>query len=224
MSVWAVLVAAGAGERLGADRPKAFVALAGKPLLAEALARLDRSDWVDAIVLVAPPGWEEPAILLAEELGCGKVVAAVSGGTSRAESVRIGVQEVQEDAAVILVHDAARPLLPPDVIERLLGALNEGWDGAIPGLPLVDTVKRVRDGTVLETLAREELTAVQTPQAFVASVLREALAGGDEGTDCSSLVERRDGRVTVVPGDPRLRKVTTPEDLALVESWLAGES
>jgi 2-C-methyl-D-erythritol 4-phosphate cytidylyltransferase len=110
------------------------------------------------------------------------------------------------------------------VVERLLTALNEGWDGAIPGLPLVDTVKRVRDGAVVETLAREELTAVQTPQAFVASVLREAVAAGDEATDCSSLVERQGGRVTVVAGDPRLLKVTTPEDLALVESWLAVEA
>src|SRR5207247_8049891 len=140
--------------------------------------------------------WEEPVILLAEELGCGKVFAAVAGGATRAESVRIGVGEVGDDAAVILVHDAARPLVSGQVIERLLAALNEGWDGAIPGLSPVDTVKRVRDRAVVETLAREELTAVQTPQAFVASVLRAAVAGGDEGTDCSSLVERQGGRVT----------------------------
>jgi 2-C-methyl-D-erythritol 4-phosphate cytidylyltransferase len=235
-----VLAAAGRGERLGGvvdspsgqspaarpnlDRPKAFAQLRGRPLLAESLERLEGSEWVDAIVVVAPPDWEEPVILLAEELGCGKVVASVAGGSSRAESVRIGVGEVGDDAAVILVHDAARPLVSGLLIERLLAALNEGWDGAIPGLPLVDTVKRVRDGAVVETVAREELTAVQTPQAFVASVLRGAVADGDEGTDCSSLVERHGGRVTVVPGDPRLQKVTTPEDLALVESWLAAES
>jgi 2-C-methyl-D-erythritol 4-phosphate cytidylyltransferase len=222
LSVWAVLAAAGRGERLDVDRPKAFAQLRGRPLVAESLERLEGSEWIDAIVVVAPPDWEEPVILLAEELGCGKVVAAVAGGASRAESVRIGVGEVGDDAAVILVHDAARPLVSGPLIERLLAALNEGWDGAIPGLPLVDTVKRVRDGAVVETLAREELTAVQTPQAFVASQLRGAVAGGDEGTDCSSLVERHGGRVTVVQGDPRLRKVTTPEDLALVESWLAA--
>jgi len=235
-----VLAAAGRGERLGGlvdsatgqspatrpnlDRPKAFAQLRGRPLLAESLERLEASEWIDAIVVVAPPDWEEPVILLAEELGCGKVVAAVAGGASRAESVRVGVGEVGDDAAVILVHDAARPLVSGSVIERLLTALNEGWDGAIPGLSLADTVKRVRDGAVVETLAREELTAVQTPQAFVASVLRGAVAGGDEGTDCSSLVERYGGRVTVVPGDPHLQKVTTPEDLALIEFWLAAES
>jgi 2-C-methyl-D-erythritol 4-phosphate cytidylyltransferase len=224
LSVWAVLAAAGRGERLDVDRPKAFAQLRGRPLLAESLERLEGSEWIDAIVVVTPPGWEEPVILLAEELGCGKVVAAVSGGASRAESVRIGVGEVADDAAVILVHDAARPLVSSVVVERLLAALNEGWDGAIPGLPVVDTVKRVQGGAVVETLPREELAAVQTPQAFVASVLREAVSGGGDATDCSSLVERHGGRVAVVAGDPRLLKVTTPEDLALVESWLDATS
>jgi 2-C-methyl-D-erythritol 4-phosphate cytidylyltransferase len=224
LSVWAVLAAAGSGERLDVDRPKAFAQLRGRPLLAESLERLEGSEWIDAIVVVTPPGWEEPVILLAEELGCGKVVAAVSGGASRAESVRIGVGEVADDAAVILVHDAARPLVSSLVVERLLAALNEGWDGAIPGLPVVDTVKRVQGGAVVETLPREELAAVQTPQAFVASVLREAVSGGGDATDCSSLVERHGGRVAVVAGDPRLLKVTTPEDLALVESWLDATS
>jgi 2-C-methyl-D-erythritol 4-phosphate cytidylyltransferase len=224
LSVWAVLAAAGRGERLDVDRPKAFAQLRGRPLLAESLERLEGSEWIDAIVVVTPPGWEEPVILLAEELGCGKVVAAVSGGASRAESVRIGVGEVADDAAVILVHDAARPLVSSLVVERLLAALNEGWDGAIPGLPVVDTVKRVQGGAVVETLPREELAAVQTPQAFVASVLREAVSGGGDATDCSSLVERHGGRVAVVAGDPRLLKVTTPEDLALVESWLDATS
>src|SRR4051812_46752050 len=143
VSVWAVLAAAGRGERLGQDRPKAFAPLRGRPLLAESLERLEASGWIDSIVVVAPPEWEEPVILLAEELGCGKVVSAVAGGESRAESVRLGVGEVGEDASVVLVHDAARPLVSGDVVERLIAALNEGWDGAVPGLPLVDTVKRV---------------------------------------------------------------------------------
>jgi 2-C-methyl-D-erythritol 4-phosphate cytidylyltransferase len=218
MFVWAVLVAAGQGERLGDELPKAFVRLGGRVLLAESLERLDASPWVDAIVVVAPPEWEEPVSVLAEELAAGKVTASVTGGATRAESVRAGLAEVPEDAAVILVHDAARPLVTDAVIERVLQPLSEGYDGAVPGLPVADTVKRVRGGTVVETLDRSELAAVQTPQAFLAAALRAAAAG--EGTDCSSLVEARGGRIRVVEGDPRLLKITTPADLALVESWL----
>jgi 2-C-methyl-D-erythritol 4-phosphate cytidylyltransferase len=222
LSVWAVLAAAGRGERLDADRPKAFAPLRGRPLLAESLERLEASGWIESIVVVAPPGWEEPVILLAEELGCGKVVASVAGGETRGESVQLGVGEVGEDAAVVLVHDAARPLVSDEVIERVVTPLSQGWDGAIPGLPVVDTVKRVRDGAVEETLPRGELMTVQTPQAFVAGVLRDAVAGDvATASDCASLVEARGGRVLVVDGDPRLLKVTTAEDLALVESWLA---
>ena len=221
MSVWAVLAAAGSGERLGADRPKAFVGLGGRPLLAEPLERLDAFPWIDAIVVAAPPEWEEPAILLAEEVGAGKVSACVSGGATRTDSVRAGVVEVPGDAAVILVHDAARPLVTDAVVERVLRPLSDGWDGAVPGLPLADTVKRVRGAEIVETLERDDLRAVQTPQAFVADSLRTAL-GGDLGgaTDCSALVEAANGRVCVVEGDPRLLKVTSPADLALVESWL----
>ena len=224
MSTWAVLVAAGRGERLGGDRPKAFAPLNGRPLLAESLERLEGSDWIDAVVVVAPEGWEEPSILLAEELGCGKVTATVTGGESRAESVRLGVADADLDAAILVVHDAARPLLSEDVLERVLTALGAGWDGSVPGLPLSDTVKRVQGDQVVETLPRAELVAVQTPQAFVASALRPALEGDVSGaSDCASLVEARGGRVTVVPGDRRLLKVTTPADLALVEIWLTDE-
>lgn len=219
--VWAVLVAAGRGERLGEGRPKAFARLGGLPLLAESLRRLDESEWIDAIVVVAPADWEEPAILLAEEIGVTKVTACVAGGDSRSASVRAGIAEVPDEAAVILVHDAARPLLPAALVPRLLEALGEGFDGAVPGLPVVDTLKRVRDGIVVETPARDELVAVQTPQAFVADVLRAAAAG--DGSDCASLVEAAGGRVTVVPGDEQLLKVTTPADLARVEALLAAE-
>jgi 2-C-methyl-D-erythritol 4-phosphate cytidylyltransferase len=219
MSVWAVLVAAGRGERLGEDRPKAFVRLGRLPLLAEPLRRLDDSAWIDHVVVVAPPEWEEPAILLAEEIGASKVSACVTGGATRTESVRAGVRDVPGDAAVILVHDAARPLLPDEVIGRLIEALGQGFDGAVPVLPVTDTVKRVRDGSVLETLARDELVAVQTPQAFVASVLRAALESG-EGTDCASLVEAGGGRVAAVEGDERLLKVTSRADLDRVAAWL----
>src|SRR5437763_6886855 len=205
MSVWAILVAAGRGERLGLEQPKAFARLGEDPLLAEPLRRLEESGWIAAIVLVSPPGWEEPAILLAEELGCGKGSAGVPGGETRADSVRAGLAEVPVDAVVVLVHDAARPLLPEDVIERVLAPLAEGWDGAVPGLPIADTLKRVgEDGAVTETVSRDGLWAVQTPQAFPAHVLRAATAHGADATDCASLVEARGGRVKVVLGDPRL--------------------
>jgi 2-C-methyl-D-erythritol 4-phosphate cytidylyltransferase len=219
VSVWAVLAAAGSGERLGADQPKAFVKLGELPMLAESLGRLEASDWVDGIVVAAPPGWEEPAILVAEELGASKVMSCVTGGATRAQSVRAGLAEVPEDATVVVVHDAARPLLPEEVLERVVTALNAGWDGAIPGLPVSDTVKRVEGEQVVETLERDSLVAVQTPQAFLADVLRRAVEAG-EGTDCASLVERAGGRVTWVTGDERLKKVTTPADLELVSSWL----
>jgi 2-C-methyl-D-erythritol 4-phosphate cytidylyltransferase len=226
LSVWAVLVAAGRGERLGEGRPKAFVRLGDLPLLAEPLRRLEESEWIDEIVLVAPVEWEEPAILLVEELGASKVSSCVAGGATRTESVRAGVAEVPEDAAVIVVHDAARPLLSEAVLERVIGALAEGFDGAIPGLPLVDTVKRARDGVVVETVARDELVSVQTPQAFVAPVLRAALAprAGAEpsraATDCAALVEENGGRVKVVAGEERLLKVTTRADLERIAAWL----
>jgi 2-C-methyl-D-erythritol 4-phosphate cytidylyltransferase len=219
MSVWAVLVAAGRGERLGEARPKAFVRLGELPLLAEPLRRLDESDWIDAVIVVAPPEWEEPAILLAEEIGASKVTACVTGGETRTESVRVGVAEVPDDAAVIVVHDAARPLVTDDVVGRVVQALGEGFDGAVPALPVSDTVKRVDRDVVVETLDRGALVAVQTPQAFVAPVLRAALAGG-EGSDCASLVERAGGRVRVVAGDEQLLKVTTRADLERVAAWL----
>jgi 2-C-methyl-D-erythritol 4-phosphate cytidylyltransferase len=228
VSVWAVLVAAGRGERLGADRPKAFVRLGDLPLLAEPLRRLDDSGWVDAIVLVAPPEWEEPAILCAEEVGASKVSSCVAGGAERVDSVRVGVAEVPDDAAVILVHDAARPVLPSDVVPRLLEAIADGYDGAVPALAVADTVKRVRDGSIVETLPRDEIWTAQTPQAFVAPVLRAALPAPDStvsqptrgATDCASLVEARGGRVAVVDGDERLLKVTTRADLERVSAWL----
>ena len=222
MSVWAVLVAAGRGERLGEDRPKAFVRLGELPLLAEPLRRLDESGFIDAVVVVAPPEWEEPAILLAEELGASKVTACVTGGETRTASVRAGVAEVPDDVAVILVHDAARPLLLDAVIGRLIGALGEGYDGAVPVLPVTDTVKRVRDGVVDETLVRDELVSVQTPQAFAAPALRAALAAGTEGSDCASLVEANGGRIRTVEGDERLLKVTTRADLERIVGWLSN--
>ena len=220
-ATWALIAAAGSGERLGIDRPKAFAVLGGRPLLAESLDRLDRCPLVDAIVVAAPPEWEEPSILLAEELAASKVVACVTGGATRAESVAAALAEVPEEALVVLVHDAARPLVGDGVVERLMGPLGEGFDGAVPVLPVADTLKRVRDGVVQETVDRAGLVSAQTPQAFLAPTLRRAFSQDLAGvTDCASLVERAGGRVATVEGDPRLLKITTPDDLALVESWL----
>ena len=221
--VWAVIVAAGAGERLGLDRPKAFAPLAGRPLLAESVDRLDRCPWVDAIVIAAAPGWEEPTILLAEEVVATKVVSCVTGGATRAESVRAAVNDVAEDALVVLVHDAARPLVTDEVVERLLQPLSEGYDGVVPVVPVPDTLKRVSGVVVVETVPRDDVVAAQTPQAFLAPALRRGLDGDLAGaTDCASLVERSGGRVAVIDGDPRLLKVTTRDDLAIVEALLAS--
>ena len=217
-----MLAAAGRGERLGGPHPKAFAKLAGRPLLAESLERLEASEWVESIVVVAPVDWEEPVILLSEELGAGKVTTSVAGGETRADSVRAGVAEVPAAAPVILVHDAARPIVPADVVERVLAPLGEGWDGAVPALPVSDTLKRVEDGTVVETVDRTGVYAVQTPQAFVGTTLRRALANEHAGaTDCAGFVEAAGGRVRVVEGDPQLVKVTTPADLAFVERLLS---
>jgi 2-C-methyl-D-erythritol 4-phosphate cytidylyltransferase len=137
--------------------------------------------------------------------------------------VLAALAEVPEDAAVVIVHDAARPILPEEVIARVLAPLSEGFDGAVPVLPVSDTVKRVREGEVVETLDRAELAFAQTPQAFVASALRRGLSGSEpqsHWTDCASIVEAGGGRIKAVDGDRRLLKVTSPEDLELVSKWL----
>jgi 2-C-methyl-D-erythritol 4-phosphate cytidylyltransferase len=122
--------------------------------------------------------------------------------------------------AVVLVHDAARPLLPAEVVDRVIEPLGEGWDGAVAALPLADTVKRGADGIVGETIDRSGLYVVQTPQAFLAETLRRGLAAGGDETDCSAFVERAGGRVRLVEGDRSLLKVTTAADLAFVETLL----
>jgi 2-C-methyl-D-erythritol 4-phosphate cytidylyltransferase len=205
-------------------RPKAFAALAGRPLLAESLQRLDDCDQIAGLVVAAPPGWEEATILLSEELDCDKVSAVVRGGRRRGESVRLALAEIPEEVEIVLVHDAARPLVSADLVSRVLEPLSQGWDAVVPALPLVDTVKRIDGERVVETPERSSLVAVQTPQAFRAKALRAAYADEyDEATDCSTLIERRGGRVVWVEGDRRLHKVTTSDDLLLVENWLAKE-
>jgi 2-C-methyl-D-erythritol 4-phosphate cytidylyltransferase len=157
---------------------------------------------------------------MVDDIGSGKASIAIPGGATRSDSVAAGVAEVPADAAIILVHDAARPLIPADLIDRVLGGFADGADGVIPALPIDDTVKRVdAAGRVVDTLDRSELRTVQTPQAFLADVLRRAVAAPDRGTgtDCASLVERAGGTVATVLGDPRAMKITTRADLARAE-------
>ena len=189
-------------------------------MIEEVLERLDGSDWIEGIVVAAPPEWEEPCILAAEEVAATKVAGAVTGGETRTASVRNALAEVPADATVVLVHDAARPLVTDDVIERVITGLEGGWDSAVPVVPVNDTIKRVEGEAVVETVDRNQLAAAQTPQAFLADVLRRALAGGADASDCAALVEAAGGRVRAVEGDPRLVKITDATDLALVEGWL----
>jgi 2-C-methyl-D-erythritol 4-phosphate cytidylyltransferase len=222
-ATWAIVVAGGEGSRLGADRPKAFVRLAGRPLLAYAIDLLDDHPAVDRVILVVPAEWEEQATFLADQLAAGKVVAAVRGGDTRALSVATGLAEVPGDAGSVLVHDAARPFASAGLVDRLLEAL-AGHDGAVPCVPVTDTVKRVRDGRVVETPARAEMHAVQTPQAFRAEALHAAFAlppaEWREATDCASMVEAAGFAVAAVDGDPGNVKVTTADDLARAEERL----
>jgi 2-C-methyl-D-erythritol 4-phosphate cytidylyltransferase len=221
---WAIVVAGGDGARLGADRPKAFVGLGGRPLLAHSIDLFEDHPAVDRIVLVVPAEWEEPATLLADELAAGKVAAAVPGGATRSLSVAAGLSEVGADAEAIVVHDAARPFASAELVDRVLAAL-DAHEGAIPALPVTDTVKRVQDGVVAETLERGELRAVQTPQAFRAAALRRAYAASAQAvrdaTDCASLVEAAGFAVAAVAGEPENVKITAPDDLVRAEARLA---
>jgi 2-C-methyl-D-erythritol 4-phosphate cytidylyltransferase len=225
--VWAVVVAAGDGRRLGHDRPKAFAGLAGRPLVAHAIELFEAHPRVERMVVVVPEGWEEPTALLADELAAGKVAASVPGGATRALSVAAGLEEVASSATAVLVHDAARPFASEALVDRVLDAL-AGADGAVPGLPVSDTVKRVGGGTVIETLDRAELRAVQTPQGFRAEALRRAFGAPadavEAATDCAQLVERSGGRVVVVEGEAANLKITDAGDLARAAAFVRGRT
>lgn len=202
-------MAGGAGSRFG--RPKQFEKIGEERVL-------DRSRRVaaavsDGVVVVVPA---EDA---AREGG-------VAGGPSRAASVRAGLAHVPEDCDVVCVHDAARPLAPAALYRRVIAAIvdRDGVDGAVPGLAVTDTIKRVDDeGFVVDTPERDGLVAVQTPQAFRAEALRSAHRGDPEGSDDSVLVERAGGRVVVVRGEPANRKITHVDDLAWVRAVVAAE-
>ncbi len=212
----ALIVAAGRGERLGADGPKALVPLAGSPLLQWSVDALRTVASIARIVVALPPGVSAPAGTI-----------GVPGGAVRSESVRLALAAAGPGDPV-LVHDAARPLLTGELAERTIAAaLAEGVDAAIAAAPVTDTIKRVgkkrgeEEGAVIETLDRSSLWAVQTPQVFRRAALDRALEVPDEvlarATDDAWLVERAGGRVVVVEAPRENLKVTTPLDLALAE-------
>jgi 2-C-methyl-D-erythritol 4-phosphate cytidylyltransferase len=211
--VWSVVVAGGSGRRFGTL--KQFALLAERPVVEWAVDACRASS--SGVVLVVPQG-------TATEQGFGADVV-VEGGTTRTASVGRGLAAVPETADVIVVHDAARPLASAALFRDVVAAVTSGGaGGAIPGLPVSDTIKVVEtvDGTqrVTATLDRATLVAVQTPQAFAADLLRRAHAAGTEATDDAALVEALGATVRVVPGDPRNLKITTPADLARVEHLL----
>jgi 2-C-methyl-D-erythritol 4-phosphate cytidylyltransferase len=219
----AVLVAAGRGERMGAARPKAFLPLAGRPLLLRAAEAFEAAPEVEAIVAVVPAGEQRAARDLLAPLR--KVMAVVPGGATRQDSVRAGLDALPAAFdGVVLVHDAARALVEPALIAAVARAAAEAG-AAIPVLPLVDTIKRVRDGDVRETLDRSELQAAQTPQGARRALLEEALAAAARDgvvlTDEAAGLERLGRRVAAVVGSPRNLKITTPHDLRWAELLLA---
>jgi 2-C-methyl-D-erythritol 4-phosphate cytidylyltransferase len=204
---WAIVVAAGGGARFGAA--KQFARLGGETVL-------DRSVGVarsvcDGVVVVLPAdaAWDAP-----------RGVERTVGGPTRSDSVRAGLALVPSDAEVVVVHDAARPLASARLFERVVRAVVDGADGAVPALPVADTVKRVAGDRVVETVSRDDLVGVQTPQAFRADVLRAAHRVGGVDTDDAALIESAGGTVMIVEGERRNLKLTLPEDLAVAEAML----
>jgi 2-C-methyl-D-erythritol 4-phosphate cytidylyltransferase len=216
--VWSIVVAGGSGHRFGGL--KQFSDLAGRPVLEWAVQACRPCS--AGVVLVVP----DPATLGADVLDSHGADLVVAGGGTRADSVRCGLTAVPDEAEVILVHDAARPLASPDLFAAVIAAVTGGGaDGAVPGIPPSDTIKTVDEsGQVTGTLDRDRLVAVQTPQAFRAGVLRRAHDGAPVtgATDDAMLVESMGGTVRVVPGEPGNLKITGPDDLAAAERLLAA--
>jgi 2-C-methyl-D-erythritol 4-phosphate cytidylyltransferase len=209
VSTWGVVVAGGTGTRFGTA--KQFESIAGTRLVDRAVETTAAA--CDEVVVVVPDAfrWDGPP-----------VAAAVVGGATRSASVRAGLAAVAPSATIVVVHDAARPLASPALFEAVIGAVRRGADAAVPAVPVPDTVKRVDGDEVVETVAREELVVVQTPQAFRADALRAAHTGGADATDDAALIEAADGRVVIVPGERANLKVTTPADLVMAAAILTG--
>ena len=210
--VWAIVVAGGGGRRFGG--PKQFEDLHGRRVLDWSLAAARAA--CDGVVAVVPADR-----LAGESAHHESERGTVAGGATRSGSVRAGLAAVPADAEIVVVHDAARPLAGAELFHRVVAAIRAGADAAVPGVPVADTVKRVKDGRVVATVDRSDLVGVQTPQAFRAGVLRQAHAGDPEATDDAALVEALGGAVVVVEGDPRNLKLTSPDDLTVARALLA---
>jgi 2-C-methyl-D-erythritol 4-phosphate cytidylyltransferase len=216
VSVWVVVVAAGSGRRFGA--PKQFAMLGGRAMVQWALEAARTV--ADGVVLVLPAR-DRPDDAVPADATAGADVVVV-GGDTRAASVRAGLAAVPAPAEVIVVHDGARPLASPALFRAVVDAVLGGADAAVPGLAVADTVKRVAGDIVVATVARDDLAAVQTPQAFRAAVLRRAHGGAPDATDDAALVESLGATVRVVPGEPRNIKITTVADFEIAQALAAS--
>jgi len=209
--VWAIVVAGGEGRRFGG--PKQFERVGGR-LVVEWAVDVARAA-TDGVVVVVPPSAVNDT---SRHAGSQFVVA---GGSTRATSVRAGLAQVPKEAAIVVVHDAARPLASEELFNLVIRAVKNGADAAVPAISVADTLKRVRDGLVVSTVDRRGLVAVQTPQAFRAAVLRRAHEGDPEATDDAALVEALGGTVVVVPGETHNRKITDADDVAFIDARMA---
>ena len=227
----AVVPAAGRGERLGPGAPKALRSIGGVPMLVHAVRALAAARSVDLVVIAAPEdGVAEVTALLADhgivESGPGRAATlVVSGGDTRQDSVARALVALPYDVDVVLVHDAARPLVPTSLVEAVVQTVRGGADAVVPGLAVADTIKSIdRSEHVTGTLDRASLRAIQTPQGFRRHVLTDAHAAADPGapaTDDAGLVEALGGTVVVIPGHEEAFKVTRPFDLMVAEAVLA---
>jgi 2-C-methyl-D-erythritol 4-phosphate cytidylyltransferase len=225
MRVAAVVPAAGRGERLGPGLPKALRELSGLPMLVHAVRALSQARRVSLVVVAAPPdGVAEVQALLGVHLAGSAELLVVPGGETRQDSVRLALEALPADVSVVLVHDAARPLVPSELVDAVAAAVCAGSPAVVPCLPLSDTVKRAdAAGRVVETLRRDQLRAIQTPQGFQRDILVRAHAGDHDAgvTDDAGLVEALGVPVLLVAGDDEAFKVTRPMDLVLAEAVLA---
>lgn len=225
MEANAIIVAAGQSTRFGGTIPKQFLRLSGKPMLAHALEVFQSHQRVARIVIVGPKEW---LIFIATDVvdsfGCTKVSHVVAGGLQRQDSVAAGLAVLADSELPVLIHDAARPLLQPEVIDRVLDGLQDA-DGCIPGIACADTIKEVIDGWVRRTVPRDKMWLAQTPQGFHKAILGAALDAAHKrgiiGTDEAGLIEQIGGRIRLVDGSSRNFKITTAADLELAEKFLA---